>query len=54
MAMNDFGILGQLLGDGLCMWSPMTVVAISMRCLVAAMSSWVLADALDDAVGYFW
>ena len=39
------------------MWSPMTVVTISMKWLVAPMSLWVLADAMDDAMaisGRLW
>ena len=50
MAMNGLGSWDNWLGVGLCMWSPMTVVAISMRWLVAPTSLWVLADALDDAM----
>ena len=41
-------------GTGLCMWSPMAVVSIPMKWLVALMSLWVLAYSMDGATGHFW
>ena len=56
MAMDGW-IWDSWFGVGLCMWSPMTAVAISMKWLVAPMSLWVLANAMDDAMaisGKLW